>query len=216
MASIFACVTPKQFTRFPVKTWPTSLRRLGADSKDIIWYGVYGHMGKYGKLGRLDPKTGKITERILPIEYSQPYKAVADAGDNIWLSSMNYLTKFDQKTGKFTVYPTPERTDEPKIEPTRDGAIWYPAREAGVFGAGGLVGVLYPDKDAIKTLGAYYWPGSTSDNIARYHGPFTKVTGAMRYSKDGAQNPGMPGENRGRPKPKDAKVSSQGGASTQD
>jgi virginiamycin B lyase len=185
------------FKRFEVKTWPTSLRRLGVDSKDNIWYGVYGHPGteKYGKIGRIDAKTGEITERPLPIEYSQPYDARPDPQDNVWISSMNYLSRLDGKKGTFTIYPTPERTDMPKIQTTRDGAVWFPSRGAGVFhGYGGSVGVLYPDKDAIRNLGAYYWKGSDSEYITQYHGPFITVTGAKKMSKDGALNADIPGE----------------------
>jgi streptogramin lyase len=182
------------FKRFTVKTWPTSLRRLGVDSKDNIWFGVYGHMGKFGKLGRIDAKSGEVTEKEMPIEYSQPYDTRPDPQDNVWISSMNYLTKYDPKKAVFTMYPTPERTDMPKIQTTRDGAVWFPARMAGVYHYGGAVGVLYPDKDAIKTLGAYYWPGSDSEYVTQYHGPFLKVTGARKMTKDGALNPDMPGE----------------------
>jgi len=80
------------FTRFKALTWPNSLRRGGPDSQDNIWFGVYGYMGKYdkqghihyyGKVGRIDAKTGQVTERDLPIEYSQPYEAKADEQDNI-------------------------------------------------------------------------------------------------------------------------------------
>ena len=179
----------KQFKRFKVKTWPNSLRRLGPDSNDNMWFGVYGYMGKYGKLGRIDAKTGEITERDLPIKYGQPYDAKPDEQDNVWVASMNYLSKFNPKTGKFTIYPTPERTDIPKIEPTRDGSIWFAPREAGVYGYGSCASVLYPDKDAIKTLRAIPGPHMSNNYIAQYHGPFTKVTGVVKFSKEGAQNP---------------------------
>lgn len=188
----------KTFTRFKVPTWPNSLRRGGPDSHDNIWFGVYGYMGKYdkqghihyyGKLGRIDAKTGEVTERDIPIEYGQPYDAKPDEQDNVWVSSMNYISKFNPKTEKWTIYPTPERTDEPKIEPTRDGSIWYGSREAGVYGYGTCATVLYPDKDAIKTLRAIPGPDLSNNYISKYHGPFTKVTGVTKYSKEGAQNP---------------------------
>jgi len=98
------------------------------DPKDIIWYGVYGTVGKAGNLGRLDPKTGAVTERTLPIQYSNPYDTWPDDQDDVWISSDNYLTKFDPRTGKYTIYPTPERTDQPKIMLTRDGATWFTPR----------------------------------------------------------------------------------------
>jgi len=40
----------------------------------------------------------------------------------------------------------------PKLEVTRDGAVWYSARSADIK----AIGVLYPDMTKIKTLGAYY------------------------------------------------------------
>ncbi len=190
----------KAFKRFPIKSAPASLRRLGVDSQDIIWYGVYGTVGKAGKLGRLDPKTGEVTERTLPIQYSNPYDTWPDDQDNVWISTDNYLTKFEPRTGKYTIYPTPERTDQPKIMLTRDGATWFTPRLAGRDGYGGAASVLYPDKDAIPTLGAYYSARSSANHVAKYRGPFTKVTGAIKLSKEGAQNPEMPGERTvGRP-----------------
>jgi virginiamycin B lyase len=179
----------KTFTRFPIKSAPASLRRLGVDAKDTIWYGVYGTVGKKGKLGHLDPATGAVVERELPIDYSNPYDAWPDEDDNIWASCDNYFVKFDQKTERFTVYPVPERTDQPKMMITREGAIWFTPRDAGHAGYGGAASVLYPDMDKITTLAAYYSENSSANHVAKFHGPAVKVTGAVKLSKDGAQNP---------------------------
>ena len=46
--------------------------------------------------------------------------------------------------------------DSAKIQITRDGAVWYTPR--GSRRNAGM-GVLYPDKDNIKTLGAFYVNG---------------------------------------------------------
>jgi hypothetical protein len=198
----------KIFTRFPIGSHPAQMRRLGVDSRNTIWFGVYGRVGKRGRLGSLDPKTGKVVERDLPIEYSNPYDAWADEHDDIWTSSDNYLTRFEPATGRFTVYPVPERTDEPKIMITRDGAIWYAPRGAGWGGYGGAASVLYPDKDAIRTLGAYYSASSSANFVSQYRGPFTPVKGVVKRSKDGPQNPDMPGE-RTYGKPMEGQTSSQ-------
>lgn len=61
--------------------------------------------------------------------------------------------KFDPRTSEFTYYPAPQVTDQPKIEVTYEGAIWYCPRSAAEPG----VGVLYPDMTRITTLGAYYF-----------------------------------------------------------
>jgi virginiamycin B lyase len=176
------------FTRFPAKTWPNSLRRGGPDSRNNFWFGVYGYVGNYGKLGRIDAVTGEVTERDIPIKYGQPYEARPDEQDNIWISSMNFLTRFDPKTEKFTVYPLPARTDMPKLEPTQAGSIWFSPRYASGYGYGGTAAVLYPDKDAIETLRAIPSTKLSNGHIWRYKGPFTKVTGAVKPSKHGARN----------------------------
>lgn len=146
----------EEFTTYESLSKPCNIRRLGTDSKGIVWYGVFSH----GKLGRIDPKTGEVTERKIPSEISEPYDTWADPDDNIWISDGGQggvLIKFDQKTEEFTFYPSPRRTDFPKLAITRDGAIWYAPRMVAMSRGGPAgAGVLYPDKDKIKTLGAYY------------------------------------------------------------
>lgn len=178
----------QEFTRFKARTWPNSLRRGGPDSRNNIWFGVYGYVGKYGKLARIDAKTGELTERDVPIKYGQPYDAKPDEQDNVWISSMNYLTKFDPRTEKFTIYPLPARTDMPKIEPTRDGSIWFAPRVASNNGYGGTASVLYPDKDAITTLRAIPSTRLSNNHVAHYRGPYTKVRGVVKRTKPGARN----------------------------
>jgi virginiamycin B lyase len=145
----FDPVTEK-WTEYAALTQPCSVRRLGIDSKGIIWYGGFS----CGKLGRIDPESGKIVEYDLPLPFSEPYDVWPDAEDNVWISDGGQggaLIKFDQQQEKFTYYPAPRRTDMPKVEITREGAIWYCTRSADET----AVGVLYPDVSKM-TLGAYY------------------------------------------------------------
>jgi streptogramin lyase len=62
------------------------------------------------------------------------------------------LIRFDPRAEKFTFYPSPQRGDMPKIEITRDGAVWYNPRSA----MRGAVGVLYPDMAGMKSFEARY------------------------------------------------------------
>src|SRR5208282_3597697 len=64
---------------FAIKEYPlpdtgSRPRRITITSDDIVWYGDYGR----GRLGRLDPKTGLVTEYPSPGgARSQPYAITA-------------------------------------------------------------------------------------------------------------------------------------------
>jgi hypothetical protein len=84
----------------------------------------------------------------------------------------------------------PMRTDSPKISITRENAIWFLPRSAGVtgnYGAGAAV--LYPDKDKITELKAFYSPRSAEDNMHAYTGAPVKVTGTVYETLQGPNNP---------------------------
>ena len=142
-------------TEFPVLTayddpW-CLIRRLGVDSKGTVWYAVFSH----GLIGRLDPATGQMKEYRIPAAFSQPYDVWPDREDNIWVSDAGMggsLIRFDARAEKFTFYPSPQRGDMPKVEITRDGAVWYNPRSA----MRGAVGVLYPEMEKMKSFEARY------------------------------------------------------------
>jgi virginiamycin B lyase len=141
----------EKFTEYDALTQPCTIRRLGVDSKDVVWYGGFSS----GKLGKMDPATGKIVEYAIPMPFSEPYDVWPDRHDDIWISDGGQggaLIKFDQRTEKFTYYPAPQITDQPKLAITREGAIWYTPRSSSKA----AVGVLYPDVTRITTLAARY------------------------------------------------------------
>ena len=141
----------EQFTEYDALTQPCTIRRLGVDPKGIVWYGGFSS----AKLGRIDPKTGKVSEYDFPMPFAEPYDVWPDREGNVWISDGGQggaLIKFTPGTEKFTYYPAPQITDQPKLAITRDGAVWYTPRSSTKAGAG----VLYPDVSRIKTLGAYY------------------------------------------------------------
>jgi virginiamycin B lyase len=141
----------EKFTEYAALTQPCTIRRLGVDSTGIVWYGGFNN----GKLGRIDPRTGKIVEYDVPMAFSEPYDVWPDREDKIWISDGGQggaLIRFEPKTERFTYYPTPQITDQPKLAITREGAVWYTPRSSVKAAAG----VLYPDVSKITTLGAYY------------------------------------------------------------
>ena len=169
---------------------PTNMRRPGVDSKNMIWLGAWaspGHRSNGRDLGgalyRLNPKTGDVTERRLGIEYAAPYNADVDPQDNIWVASDNELVKYDQKADRFTYYPIPRRSETLKTAITREGAVWFVYRNGGKFaGYGASSVVLYPDKDKIATLGAYFADNSPFYRSSKYKGPKSpKVTGTTKF-----------------------------------
>lgn len=154
------------WTEYTAPTYPGHTRRLNVDSQNNIWWGIYSAGKRPGKLVKLDQSTGKMTEWSIPQQNAEPYDVAADPDDNIWAPDVGQrmdgesgatLWRFNPRTEEFTFYPKPQRhADSPKIQITRDGAVWYSprgSREAPAFG------VLYPDMDKIDNLGAFYQHG---------------------------------------------------------
>ena len=154
------------WTEFTPPTYPAHTRRLNVDAQNNIWWGIYSAGKRPGKLVKLDQTTGKMTEWTIPQQNTEPYDVAPDTEGNIWSADVGQRTdgeygasiwKFNQRSQRFTFYPKPQRhADSPKIQVTKDGAVWYSprgSRQAPAFG------VLYPDMDKIDSLGAYYTNG---------------------------------------------------------
>jgi virginiamycin B lyase len=149
------------WTIFTPPTYPGQVRRLNVDAQNNIWFGIWAAGKRPGKLAKLDQTTGRITEYAVPRQNASPYDVSQDPDGNIWSADVGgsaaSLWKFNPRDRTFTLYPKPQKTaDTPKIQITKDGAIWYSPRgsqDAPAFG------VLYPDMDKITTLGAYYLNG---------------------------------------------------------
>jgi len=145
--------------------YPAQLRRPNVDYQGNVIYGIWGGGPEVpGNIGVLNPTTGRHTTYISPEQTFQPYDTEPDPDLNrLWFANTGTpdraanLGVLDRKTGKWTFYPKPQfDADTPKIQVSRDGAIWYAPR--GSTRMAGL-GALYPDKDKIVGLGAYYVNG---------------------------------------------------------
>ena len=149
------------WTIFAPPTYPAQVRRLNVDAQNNIWFGIWAAGKRPGKLAKLDQTTGRITEYTVPRQNASPYDVMQDPDGNIWSADVGgsaaALWKFNPRDNTFTLYPKPQKpADTPKIQVTKDGAIWYSPR--GSVNAPAF-GVLYPDMDKISTLGAYYLNG---------------------------------------------------------
>ncbi len=154
------------WTEFTAPTYPAHTRRLNVDQDNNIWWGIYSAGQRPGKLVKLDQASGKMHEWTIPQQNAEPYDVAADPDGGIWAADVGQgtdgeygasLWRFDPEDESFTFYPKPQRhADTPKIQVTSEGAVWYSPRgssEAPAFG------VLYPDMDAIESLGAFYTYG---------------------------------------------------------
>ena len=79
------------------------------DADGMVWYSNFGEQA----VGRMDPKTGKVTEFSIPVQ--KPMSATGELGleldrdGNLWfgMSFQGAIAKFDRKTEKFQVFQAP-------------------------------------------------------------------------------------------------------------
>ncbi|HEY1288314.1 MAG TPA: carboxypeptidase regulatory-like domain-containing protein [Burkholderiales bacterium] len=134
------------------------------DKQGIAWYSSFGEQN----LGRLDPKTGKVTE--FPVKEHKPGFPTGllglreDRAGSLWLGNMYQATivKFDKKTQKFTYWPLPQEhnIDSAQVNMVSpqyahvDGKVWTQNNGfAGVHRldfATGKIETWEPFKDAPK------------------------------------------------------------------
>ena len=97
------------YTEYDLPRETISPHDVIVDAEGIAWYSSFGEQN----LGRLDPRTGKVTE--FPIPESKPGFPTgllglrSDKGGNLWLGNMYQATivKFDRKAQKFSSWKLP-------------------------------------------------------------------------------------------------------------
>ncbi len=101
-------VATEEHTRYPTPTPNAFPRRGDYDSRDRIWFAEYNA----GKIGMLDPETGKITEYTIPLPMAMPYGTGVDRNtDDVWVELYRHdrLVRLDSETGEMLQYLLPER-----------------------------------------------------------------------------------------------------------
>jgi streptogramin lyase len=112
---------------------------VAGDSKGNIWF--TSHRTRY--IGKLDPKTGIITEYAVPLTPGAlpgSHRITVDKNDIVWFSEVwaHNLTKFDPTTEKFTqipIYSSVMPINSPGFNNfalAPDGYIWYTDDNAAV------------------------------------------------------------------------------------
>ena len=153
------------WTEYTPPHYPGQIRRTNTDFQGHIIYGNWAGGSKIpGSIGVIDEQTSEFTVFNIPEQAGQPYDVQPDPdGNHIWFADSPMpdraaqIANVNTKDGKFTFYPKPQfGADTPKIQVTRDGAVWYAPRGSANYPS---VSVLYPDKDKITELGAHYVNG---------------------------------------------------------
>jgi virginiamycin B lyase len=152
------------YTEYDLPREEISPHDVIVDKDGIVWFSSFGEQ----KLGRLDPKTGKVTEFPYPKHREDfPTGSLglrADAAGNLWLGNMYQATivKFDPKREQFQFWTLPaERNIDAAqinmVSPQRsdvDGKVWTQNNGfAGVHRldiADGKIETWEPFKDAPK------------------------------------------------------------------
>jgi streptogramin lyase len=122
------------YTEYDLPRETISPHDVIVDTQGIAWYSSFGEQF----LGRLDPRTGKVTE--FPIPETKPGFPTGTLGlrsdkeGNLWLGNMYQATivKFDRKTQKFTQWKLPpeQNIDAAQVNMVSpqsahvDGKVW--------------------------------------------------------------------------------------------
>ncbi len=122
------------YTEYALPRETISPHDVIVDADGIVWYSSFGEQN----LGRLDPKSGKVTEYPIP-EHKPGFPTGglglrADKDGNLWLGNMYQATiiKFDRKAESFKFWPLPpeQNIDAAQVNMVSpqsshiDGKVW--------------------------------------------------------------------------------------------
>ena len=136
---------------------------LGQRSRDpveaadgtIWWAGQWGNL-----VGRIEPKTGAMTEYPLPAN-AMPHTVTLDAAGDVWYTGNKNGTvgKLDPATGEITEYemPDPAATDPHTAVFDEDGILWFTLQQSSMIGrldpASGEVKLVTAPTDGSRPYG---------------------------------------------------------------
>ena len=86
-------------------------------------------------LGKMDPKTERITEWKVPTPWSAPYDVVAGRNGEAWTGSMltDRVSRLDIKSGQYVDYQLPRPTNIRRVfmEDKSPGILWVGNNHGG-------------------------------------------------------------------------------------
>ena len=115
-----------------------------APDGSIWWAGMWANL-----IGRIEPKTGEVTEYTLPPN-AKPHTVTPDPQGNIWYTGNSNATisKLDPRTGMITEYkmPDPNARDPHTAIFDKKGNLWFTLQVSN------MVGRLVPSTGEIKLV----------------------------------------------------------------
>ena len=128
-------------TRYDPKTGTfTPFREAGyaygiaIDRNDIVYFAEFR---ENGKLGRLDPKTGKVTKWDTPTPDARPRRIQVDSHGIVWFGEYQAgkMGRFDPKTETIKEFPLPGPSPTPyALGIDKYDRIWYSSEAMDVLG----------------------------------------------------------------------------------
>lgn len=151
------------------------------DSAGMVWYSDFGDQF----MGRMDPKSGKVTEFPIPVlKKGFPLGTLDlqfDKAENLWISLMYQggIAKFDRKTEQFQVYPIPKEwqgnhTQQSMVSPSNshvDGKVWTNNQDThAIYRLDVATGQFenlgeFPIPGTNRTISAYGIPSDSQNNL---------------------------------------------------
>ena len=151
------------------------------DSDGTAWYSDFGEQF----IGKVDPKTGKVTEYPIPVlKKGFPTGTLdlqLDKDENLWVSLMYQggIAKFDRKSEKFQIWPIPkewqgDHTQQSMVSPTYshvDGKVWTNNQDTHAIYRLDLATGKYENlgefeiPGANRTISAYGIPADQENNL---------------------------------------------------
>lgn len=137
--------------------WEVPTARARPHDPEVAPDGSLWYTGQNANnLGRLDPKTGQITEFPLKTPKSGPHGLVADKAGNIWYTgnSAAYIGKLDPKTGAIVEYPMRDPAARDPHTPIfdRNGILFFTVQQ------GNFIGKLDPKMDPKSAVTLHKMP----------------------------------------------------------
>ncbi len=115
------------FTEYEIPTAVALAHTAVPDNRGSVWFASFGG----GNVGRLDIKSGKVTEYTPRTPDVHPHGITVAPDGTVWYTAMSYgIGRIDPKTGEMQEFKAPEPTEAARNTPhtiivARDGGIWF-------------------------------------------------------------------------------------------